>query len=115
MNMANALIGFVTGMLNGLFGSGGGTVAVPMMERILNVEDKKAHATAIAVILPLSLVSLFVYRARVDVEWNIVFAVATGGVAGGYVGAGLLQKISNKWLHIIFGGFMLVAAARMIL
>ena len=35
MSIKNALIGFMTGVLNGLFGSGGGTVAVPAMERFL--------------------------------------------------------------------------------
>jgi len=115
MNIRNVLIGLVTGILNGLFGSGGGTVAVPAMERFLGGEDKKAHATAIAVILPLSIVSLFIYKGSVDTDWKTVFAVALGGVAGGYVGAGLLQRISNRWLHIVFGGFMLMAAARMIL
>ena len=50
-----AAIGLVTGFANGLFGSGGGTIVVPAMERFLKVEEHKAHATAIAVILPLSL------------------------------------------------------------
>ena len=115
MSIKNALIGFMTGVLNGLFGSGGGTVAVPAMERFLSVEDKKAHATAIAVILPLSVVSLFIYMGEVDIDWKTVFAVSSGGVAGGYAGAKLLQKISNRWLHIIFGGFMLFAAVRTVI
>ena len=51
-------IGLVTGFANGLFGSGGGTIVVPAMERFLGEEEHKAHATAIAVILPLSLLSL---------------------------------------------------------
>ncbi len=114
MSVRNVFIGLITGVLNGLFGSGGGTVAVPAMEKFLGVEDKKAHATAIAVILPLSVVSLFIYMGKTDIEWKTVFAVSLGGVAGGYVGARLLQKISNRWLHIVFGGFMLMAAARMI-
>lgn len=115
MKVRNALIGLLTGILNGLFGSGGGTVAVPAMEKFLGVEDKKAHATAIAVILPLSVVSLFIYLGKLDIEWKMVLAVSSGGVAGGYVGARLLQKISNRWLHVVFGGFMLMAAARMII
>lgn len=43
-------IGLVTGFANGLFGSGGGTIVVPAMERFLGEEEHKAHATAIAAI-----------------------------------------------------------------
>jgi len=114
MDIKKALIGSVTGILNGLFGSGGGTVAVPAMEKFLGVEEKKAHATAIAVILPLSVVSLFIYLGKVDVDWGRLLAVAAGGVAGGYIGAIVLQKISGRWLHIIFGIFMFMASVRMI-
>ena len=45
--------GGVTGLLNGLFGSGGGMVAVPLLEHG-GLEPARAHATSIAVILPLS-------------------------------------------------------------
>lgn len=110
-----ALIGVITGLLNGLFGSGGGTVAVPAMEKFLNIPTKKAHATAIAVILPLSVVSLVIYFRNVNMDWKTVVSVSAGGVFGGYVGAALLQKLPGKWIHRIFGAFMLAAAVRMIL
>ena len=115
MDIKKVAIGVVTGVLNGLFGSGGGTVAVPAMEKFLGIEDKKAHATAIAVILPLSMVSLVIYGRSISVDFKTVAAVSLGGVAGGYIGAVFLNKISGKWLHIIFGGFMIAAALRMIL
>lgn len=54
-------IGFVTGIINGLFGSGGGTLIVPALVFILGIEDYKAHATAISIILPLSIISTFIY------------------------------------------------------
>ncbi len=114
MDFKKAAIGLVTGVLNGLFGSGGGTVAVPAMEKFLGVEDKKAHATAIGVILPLSLVSLFIYIGNVDVDIKVLAAVSIGGVFGGYLGAKALKSISVKWLNRIFGAFMILAAVRMI-
>ena len=49
-----AVLGLVTGFANGLFGSGGGTLVVPGMQKFLKVEQHKAHATAIAIILPLT-------------------------------------------------------------
>ncbi len=50
-------IGIITGFINGLFGSGGGTIVVPALIFLLGMDDHKAHATAISIILPLSIIS----------------------------------------------------------
>lgn len=110
-----AITGIITGLGNGLFGSGGGTVAVPCMEKFLDVEEHKAHATAIAIILPLSLISCLFYLRGVDIQLMPAVFVSIGGVIGGYIGAKVLGKISGKWLHLIFGIFMLLAAVRSVL
>ena len=111
------VIGMVTGFANGLFGSGGGTIVVPAMERFLDVEEHKAHATAIAIILPLSVLSLLIYlwKTGLGEVWDIALWASAGGLAGGVVGAKLLSKVSGIWLHRIFGGFMIAAAVRLIL
>ena len=105
----------MTGLANGLFGSGGGTLLVPAMERFLDTETHKAHATAIAVILPLSVVSIAVYAFRVAIPWMPVLWVSLGGMAGGLLGALLLTKFTSRWLHKLFGLFMAAAAVKMIL
>lgn len=110
----SGVIGVFTGFLNGLFGSGGGTVVVPCLERFLDVEEHKAHASAIAIILPLSILSAFMYTRNTKLEWFSILTISAGGMVGGYIGAKLLTKISAKWLHKIFGAFMIVAAVRMI-
>lgn len=107
-------IGIVTGLLNGLFGSGGGTIIVPAMESFLGVKAHKAHATAIAVILPLSIISAFIYAGSANNDWMTILYISLGGMMGGFIGAKLLKKITAKWLHKIFGLFMIAAAIRMI-
>lgn len=111
------IIGVLTGFVNGLFGSGGGTLVVPAMERCLHVEEHEAHATAIAVILPLSLISLGIYLWRTDSGAFLRTALwaSAGGMTGGWIGAKLLPRVSGIWLHRIFGIFMLAAAVRMFL
>lgn len=113
--MLSAIIGVVTGLLNGFFGAGGGTILVPAMERFLKTEEHKAHATAIAVILPLCIISMIVYLRNAQIMWRAVIYVSIGGIVGGYTGARLLGKIPSKWLHIIFGVFMIAAGVKMIL
>lgn len=110
-----AIVGFATGICNGLFGSGGGTVAVPFMERLLGVEEHKAHATAIAIILPLTLISagLYIYKGYFD--FPLSWQTSLGGVAGGLMGAYLLKKVPSVWLKKIFGVFIMFSALRMVI
>jgi len=107
-------IGLIVGLANGLFGAGGGTVLVPALEKFKPLETHKAHASALAVILPLSVVSAVVYVWGVDVDWPAVGLVSAGGIVGGVVGAKLLSKISAGWLNIIFGLFLAGGAIRML-
>ena len=50
-----ALCGLFSGLVNGLFGAGGGLLAVPALERIGGLETQKSHATALLAMLPLSI------------------------------------------------------------
>lgn len=111
----SALVGTVVGFANGLFGSGGGIMLVPALQRYFNIETHKSHATALSVILPLSILSALIYIRGDAVNWQAVALITAGGVPGGYVGARLLNKLSSKWLHRIFGAFMIAASIRMIL
>ena len=108
------LIGLVVGLTNGIFGAGGGSLLVPALEKFIKFETHKAHATTLAVILPLSVVSALVYTWGVDVDWRAVLFVSVGGVAGGVLGAKLLSKLSGAWLNMLFGAFLAVGAVRML-
>jgi len=108
------IIGVVIGFVNGLFGAGGGSLLVPALEKFQKYETHKAHATTVAVILPLSVVSAVVYIWGVDVDWSAVLWVSFGGVAGGFVGAKLLSKLGGMWLNILFGAFLAFGAVRML-
>lgn len=107
-------IGLVTGVANGLFGSGGGTIAVPAMVLLLGADEHKAHATAISIILPLTVASSIFYISNNFVDWGITWKVTLGGIVGGFFGAKLLNICPSSLLRKIFGGFMIFAAYRMI-
>jgi len=115
MRKFRILIGVVVGIANGLFGAGGGTLLVPALEKFGKLETHKAHATALAVMLPLSVVSTIVYIWGVDVNWTAVLFVSLGGVVGGIVGAKLLNRLSAGWLNMLFGLFLIAGATRMLL
>ncbi len=108
------LFGLLSGLLNGFFGSGGGVITVLALERFFKKETKKCHATAVAVILPLCLVSIFIYAGKGFADWNLILKASLGGAVGGFLGAKLLNRISPKYIHKIFGVILGIAAVRMV-
>jgi len=114
MKKSKLAMGIIIGFINGLFGAGGGSLLVPALEKLSKYETHKAHATTVAVILPLSVVSAVVYTRGVDVDWQAVIWVSIGGVVGGIVGAKLLNRLAGMWLNILFGVFLAIGAARML-
>ncbi len=107
------LCGTVCGFVNGFFGGGGGLLAVPFLCLVAKLGDKQAHATALAVMLPLTLVSLRVYFKTgisfVDGGLWIVAAVTAGGV----IGAVLLKILPEKIVRFLFNLVMIGAGLKM--
>ncbi len=106
--------GIISGFLNGLFGSGGGTVIVPFLEIFLKLDPKKSHATAILIIFIFTLVSLGFYGFSGRLDFSLALKVSIGGVLGGLIGAKFLNRLSFNSIHKIFGIFMIIAAVRMV-
>lgn len=95
-------MGLVTGFINGLLGTGGGTILVVVSE-IFGVKPKTAHATALSVILPMSLLSIYLYFKSGSLDLWAAAVTGAAGAAGGFTGAKLLKKTPDKWLKILFG------------
>lgn len=108
------VIGLLAGLINGIFGSGGGTIIVPALVFLMGVNDYKAHATAISIILPLSVISTIIYFANNSIPMKTAIPVTIGGVVGSFLGAKLLNKIPINILRKIFGSAIIYTAIRMI-
>ena len=109
-----SILGTLTGFANGLFGSGGGMIAVPMLEKA-DIEQKKAHATSLALTLPLSVVSVIFYALKGTFDFKDALPLIPFGLAGAALGSAFLKKIPAKPLKIIFGIFLIIAGGRLIL
>lgn len=110
----SALAGLGTGAVNGLFGGGGGMVAVPLLKNLLGYSEKISHATAILVIAPVCAASAVTYIAGGYLDASVIIPAAIGSVAGGIVGAKLLDKLPELVVNIVFIALMLAAGLRML-
>ncbi len=108
------LSGAVIGLLNGFFGGGGGMVCVPILEKVLKLDNKHAHATAIAVILPISLISAFIYVYNGYLESFPLLIVGGGVIAGGVLGSYALKVLPPKAIRIIFAIVMFAGGIKLI-
>lgn len=106
-------LGLVTGFANGLFGSGGGILAVPLLQRG-GIPAQKAHATSLSLTLPLSIVSLFFYVRGSTFAWGDIWPLIPAGLLGAAIGGFWLKKIPNRLLRRIFGIFLIAAGVRML-
>lgn len=107
--------GLALGAVNGLFGGGGGMIAVPILADVLGYSRKQAHATAILIITPVCAVSAITYIVNGFIDFSVIIPAAIGNVVGGLLGAKLLGKLPKLWVDIVFIAIMLVAGIRMVI
>ena len=83
-------------------------IAVPLLQKT-GISEKEAHATAILLILPISLFSFLFYFFENTYDFSVLIPTSIGVTLGGTIGAKLLGKMSIKTVGMIFGVLQLVA------
>lgn len=102
------------GVVNGLLGAGGGMLAVPILKKI-GFSQKEAHANAVAVILPLSILSSILYLIKDYVNLSDSFLYIPSGMLGALIGTYILKKIKPLLLKKVFALFMIYAGVRLLM
>ena len=114
-NFKIIVIGLFAGIVSGLFASGGGMILVPAFIYWLKMKDVESRATSVICILPMVVTSGIFYYQNNYINWKIGLLCAIGGVAGGIIGAKLLNKLPVKYLKTAFTCFLIYASYRMIM
>ncbi|PTA47488.1 sulfite exporter TauE/SafE family protein [Micromonospora sp. RP3T] len=109
-----ALIGLVAGLLSGAFGVGGGVLIVPAIVLLLGFDQRLAHGTSLAAVVPISVSGVVGYLLFDAVDLPVAGLLVAGAAGGAVVGARLLARIPQPPLRWLFIGFMLLAAARLV-
>ncbi len=109
-----ATIGFLTGMLAGMLGVGGGFLIVPALT-LFGLPIEKAVGTSLFVISLQSLAGSIGYLEHVAVDVHVVVQLAAA-MALGSIGGGLLsRRLPAALLRRLFAGLLVIVALFMLL
>ena len=84
-NAKYCVTGALAGAANGFFGAGGGLFLVPLLVYWCGIEERRAFATSVAVIFPLSALSAVLYWMHGGLPLAAAWPYLFGGILGGCI------------------------------
>ena len=109
------VIGIITGVLAGMLGIGGAIVMIPALVFFMGFSQQMAQGTSLAVMLPpIGIFATYNYWKAGHVDLKIALILAAAFIAGSYFGSKFALNIPQATLKKIFGGLLLLVAARML-
>jgi uncharacterized protein len=114
MYLAFLLIGFLAGILSGLFGIGGGILIVPALMLVARMQPIQATGTSLgALLLPVGLLGAYEYYKKGNIDIAASLLIAVGLLVGAWLGARWAHTLSPVQLKRGFALLLVVVAARM--
>lgn len=108
-------LGALTGLVSGLFGVGGGVVIVPALVAAFRMDQRRAAATSLIALLPISIAGTVTYAISGQVHPLAALLLAAGSVVGSPIGVRLLHRISNRVLPWIFVAFIAIVIVSLLI
>ena len=108
-------IGIVAGVAAGMFGIGGGLIIVPALVLLYKMSQHAAVGTSLgAILLPVGVLGAWVYWKNGNLNVKYSLLIAAGLLVGGFLGAKLVEPVSDLTMRRMFGGFLLLVSIKMI-
>ena len=106
----NLLLGLALGTLGGLFGIGGGLIAIPVLGVLFGLDQQLAQGTALVMVVPNVLLAIWRYnqRNRIDIRHAAALGVTSFLLA--IAGAAIAVSLDPSRMRIAFVGFLLALA-----
>ncbi|MDY3980752.1 sulfite exporter TauE/SafE family protein [Paraeggerthella sp. LCP19S3_G8] len=113
--LVGAAIGLVAGVASGYVGVGGGFIMVPMMLSLVGISMRQASGTSLIAVMILAVPGVIEQALLGNINYAAGIAIAIGSIPGAVVGARLVRVVPERMLRFIFGCFLLLAAALLVL
>ena len=109
------IVGLAAGLLSGIFGVGGGVLIVPGLMLVAKMEQRRAHGTSLAAVLPIAVTGLVTYLTYDNVDWWVAACLVGGALPGALLGTKWLATVNKKVLTWLFIAVALASALRLFL
>jgi hypothetical protein len=109
--LAAGALGVVSGLFGGLFGIGGGVLAIPLLGLAYGLHQQMAQGTVLVMVVPNVLFGLWGYRRRVGVDLRIGATLAVTATVSTYPAAHLATELDPHGLRLAFAAFLAILAA----
>jgi hypothetical protein len=114
VNLAiDVALGALLGFVGGVFGIGGGLIAIPVLALLYGYDQQHAQGTALVMIVPNVLVGFWRYRGYGDLDGRMAALLGASAVAFTYLFARYATTIDARALRLAFAAFILAMAAYM--
>ena len=106
-------VGLVMGVASGLFGIGGGLIAVPALIILFGAGDLVAKGTSLLIMVPTGIVGTLRNRANALVDLPSVLVVGAAATAASFGGVALAVWLPPAQSNVLFVGLLLVASLQL--
>jgi uncharacterized membrane protein YfcA len=83
---------------------------VPLLVLWACYSQRDAHAISLGAIIPISIAGIATYGVAGEVRYWQALGLAAGSIVGARIGAGLLARIDERLLKVVFGTFLVGVA-----
>jgi uncharacterized membrane protein YfcA len=109
------VLGFVAGVLAGLFGVGGGILFVPTLTLGLGLTQLHAEASSLLAIIPTVAAGTWRQQRYGNVRWRPAIIIGLAAIVGVEGGVILAERLPEGILQRLFGALMILVAAQIAL
>jgi len=110
------ILGLFAGGLSGLIGIGGGVIIIPILVYLFGLSQQQAQGTTLALLVPpIGILAAWQYYKQGYVDLRIALFIIIGFLIGSIFGSKIALVMPTKTLTKIFGGVLLIIAAKMLL
>src|SRR5579863_5474033 len=95
-------LGATLGALGGLFGIGGGLIAIPLLVVAFHLDQQHAQGTALVMVTPNVLVGIWNYAKRGGFDRRVAFTLGASAVAFTLIGAIYATRYAGPGLRYGF-------------
>ncbi|WP_220814225.1 sulfite exporter TauE/SafE family protein [Pseudomonas paralcaligenes] len=106
----NLLLGLAMGTLGGLFGIGGGLVAIPALGVLFGLDQQLAQGTALVMVVPNVVLALWRYNQRNRIQPRHALLLSLSAVVFAWLASLYAVELQAERMRLAFVGFLVALA-----